>query len=289
MAQTEHPKPTESAELYLKTFKQRVSPTGEMLEKIKEEKKAAIDDAITDSELLRAQKNLRMISGGGVGVTNPSEVVSKIFQNLKTPEEIAKFLKDMTPEMLQNIQAIASALDSNQPDPRLLAALNKSGNNGNSQDMLIKYLLERSDKQAQVAQQQPQRESTAEMMKGLAELITALDKRNNPQSGTGSMSTMEIFKAVHEITAPIYDKLGQAERIAQDARLKELEAKMPGTLDEQIKYVKEMAPMLGLGQGGTNELDLKLEEMRQNREIDLKKLDWEQEKYKMESDNDSRK
>ena len=49
-----------------------------------------------------------------------------------------------------------------------------------------------------------------------------------------------------------------------------------------------MAKELGIG-GAKSDIDLKLEEMRENREVDLKRLDWEQEKYKMETEADNAK
>jgi hypothetical protein len=267
-------KPAVDAETYVKKIKERASPHGEFLEKMTASKKQQIEETMMDIDLLKAKKALRE---AGAGSTPVGSIVANIFVD-KTPEQIKEILKDMTPEMIQNLQLIAASIDNNSLNTMALLRQQKGGD---INETLLRLVLE------QQRQHVPQNQGIT--LEGIAALVKALkDERPAPVIQSGS-SSLDALKLLMEVNRPLYESLRAKDKEVMDAKLKEIEARMPGTLDEQIKYVKEMAPLLGLTGGETNELDLKLEEMKEQREIDLKRLDWEERKYELENESDNRK
>lgn len=252
-----------------------------MVDKVNQAKDQEIESLIKEGQYLRAKKDLVRINSGTEPIV--TQAISNIFTN-RTPGEIKEILNGMTPEMIHNLQLLTSSLETNQLSP-VLAYL-RDGNNkkDNTTELLLRLLLEKSNPPP------PQQQNMGEFMTGLAALLkTVKDEKTVPPPPQQQTTALDVLKVVMEINRPLLDNLKQKDKELIDAKLKEMEAKMPGSLDEQIKYVKDMAPLLGIGQGGTNELDLRLEAMKQSRDIDFKKLEWEQKKYEMEADADTHK
>lgn len=276
----EKPVPPLDAEVYIKMAKNKAAPSGRVMQELTQNKEQELERTMATIKLEQARKELDELRNGGKNMSSKEaeNIATQLFKG-KTPEQIVEILANMTPEMINNLQLIAQAVDTN-PATMLL-------------------------RQPQVVQQQPKTDNTIELLKLIIEqnakktddmiamLRLARELQPAPAPAVSSQSplqqTMDTIKVVTEMQRPFYDSLNKKDKELADARLRELEAKMPGDLGEQIKYIKEMAPVLGLTGGQTNELDLRLEEMRENREIDLKRLDWEQKKYEMEAEADMTK
>lgn len=281
MAQT-RPKPLPSdLEFYAKRIKEKANPNVVIADKINQVKDDEIADNMKEIDRIRTQRLLESVrQGTGVGA-NP--VLAKVFEG-KTTEQITDMLNTLTPEALENLTKLASRFDSNPLNqPVIMQQPERKSGYDEFIITILKELLQERNKP------QPQQGITLE---GVAALIQALNggrAQAPPQAGTGGMSPIEVVKMVMEFNRPVQEQLRSKDKELVDLRLKEMEARMPPDLAEQIKYVKEMAPMLGLTGGQTNELDLRLEEMRENREVDMKRLDWEQKKWELEQENDSNK
>jgi len=124
-------------------------------------------------------------------------------------------------------------------------------------------------------------------LKGVAEVFKLGMEASKPQGQPGSM--MEGWKEMYgTFVKPFVDALQENQQKLVEARMSAIEAKIPPPLEQQIGYIKTMASELGFSnQGGkTSEFDLKLEDMKQTREIDIEKLRWEQRKYLLETERD---
>lgn len=263
-------------ELYINRARQRSSPTGQSMEKLSQIKQDEIDDTYKTIDLLRAKRALAEAQAGQ-GVS-PNTIVSKLFEG-RTAEQINEMMKQMSPEAMNNLIKLANSLDNSPVSAALRQQPSQSGN-----EMLLQYLLKKVDQPA------PQQGMTTADVVAIVKLITETS-RPAPQvvqASGGGINSTEILKLILEFNRPLYDQLKSKDKEVMDARIREIEAKMPGDLADQIKYVKEMAPILGVG-GGTSEIDIKLEEMRESRDLDNKRLEWEQEKYKLENEADLHK
>lgn len=282
MATQTHPKalPTD-LDFYAKRIKEKANPNVIVADKINKVKDDEINDTLKEVDRIRAQKLLQSVQQtSGLG-TNP--VLTKLFEG-KSTEQITDMLNALTPEALDNLTKLASRFDNNPlNNQEWIKPERRSGGNDELVLTILKTLLEERSK--------PQPQQQGITLEGVAALISAINQGKPVQVPTqsGGMSPMEIIKMIMEFNRPVQEQLKSKDKELIDAKLREMEAKMPPDLADQIKYVKDMAPMLGLTGGQTNELDLKLEEMRQNREVDMKRLDWEQKKYEIEQENDSDK
>lgn len=280
MTQQTHPKPLPTdVESYVKRVREKANPNVIVADKINKVKDDEISDTLKEVDRIRAQKLLDSVrQSSGMG-TNP--VLSKLFEG-KTTEQITDMLNSLTPEALDNITKLANRFDNNPLNQLPVATQPERRSSGTDELILIilkELIAERS---------KPQQNGLT--LEGVAALITALNSgRQAPSVPAGGMTPLEVIKMVMEFNRPVQEQLTRKDKELVDAKLREMEAKMPPDLAEQIKYVKEMAPMLGLTGGQTNELDLRLEEMRENREVDMKRLDWEQRKWELEQENDTSK
>lgn len=283
MAQQTHPKPLPTdLDFYAKRIKEKANPNLVVADKINKVKDDEISDTLKEVDRIRAMKLLESVKqGSGMG-TNP--VLTKIFEG-KTTQQITEMLNEFTPEALDNLTKLANRFDNNPLNQPIVM---QQPERRSSTDELILVILK--ELIAERGKMQPQQNAIT--LEGVAALIQALNSgraQAPPQAGTGGMAPMDIIKMIMEFNRPVQEQLKSKDKEVMDLRLKEMEARMPPDLADQIKYVKEMAPMLGLTGNQTNELDLRLEEMRQNREVDIKRLDWEQKKWELEQDNDANK
>lgn len=270
------------AEDYVRLAKRRASPQEQGMERIRQYKQDEVAETLQEIDKLKAKKMLDELRRG---VAPSGSAAAAIFAG-KSPDEIKEILKGMTPEMANNLSVLVNTLDSGNNPMNAIALLRQQG--GDKKEDLTEYLLKLllEDRRSQG---QPQGGITLE---GIAALIKAL-KDNTPApvtmtvpaSGGGIQSALDTIKLVAEMNRPFYESLSKKDKEIMDMKLKEIQDKMPADPVEQIKYIKEMAGALGIT-GNKTEFDLKLEEMRQNRELDMKKLDWEERKYEMEADAD---
>lgn len=276
----EKPVPPLDAEVYVKMAKHKAEPSGRVMQELTQNKEQELERTMTTIKLEQARKELDELRNGGRNMSSKEaeNIATQLFKG-KTPEQIREILANMTPEMIMNLQMIAQAVDTN-PTTMLLRQPQMVQQQQAKPDTtmeLLKLIIEQNAKR------------TDDMI-AVIKIIKELQAPASAQPAKDPIqSTMDTIKVINEMQKPFYEGLSKKDKELAEARLRELEAKMPGDLNEQIKYIKEMAPVLGLTGGQTNELDLRLEEMRENREIDLKRLDWEQEKYKMEAEADMTK
>lgn len=124
-------------------------------------------------------------------------------------------------------------------------------------------------------------------LKDMAEVFKLGIEASKAQGQPGSM--MDGWKEMYgTFVQPFVTTLQENQQKLVEARMATIEAKIPPPLEQQIGYIETMADKLGFSkQGGkTSDWDLKLEDMKQSREIDMEKLRWEQRKYLLEAEKD---
>lgn len=264
------------AETYIRRTRDKASQQGQTRETIEKLRDDQIKDTLQEVEQLRAKKLLDDVKKN---VQTPTTtVISQIFAG-KTPDEITAILEHMSPEGMQNLVALASKLDQSGNAVSVQAQPQQKDNTQMETILSIVRLM----KEMQPAP--PPQKDPMETALAIVKLIKETNgSGNNPQK-----DPLELIKTVQELNRPFYENLGKKDKELMDLKLKEIEAKQPPDLLEQLKYVKEASRELGIGGSQTSENDLRLEEMKENREIDMKRLDWEQRKYEMEQDADSQK
>lgn len=267
------------AETFIVKTKNRASALGRDEDKIAAFKRSEVDETLQEVRLLKAKKELEDAKRGIMHDTsNQNSIVNSMFQN-KTPEEIDEIISKMTPENIEKLSLLVKKLDTNPLNTAF-------------QQSTIQAQPQRSDAQIMLdtiklmKELEPKREDLTPI------LLKALVDNRNGQGGGGAM---EVIKVATELNKPVIDMMKVAsdsssrkDKEIWDLKFKEIKDNQPPDLVEQVKYVKEMSGALGLG-NSRSEIDLKLEEMRENKEIDMKRLDWEQEKWKMEQEADQNK
>lgn len=266
----------EETEQYITMAKSKNAVAGRAMKQLNQMKGERIQSALQDIELANVLKELEAARSGLGGMTQEL-ILARLFQD-KSPEQINDMLATMSPEAIRNLTELAKSIE-----PKGAVSKNETGN-----DMLLRYLMEKENKRESSTKE------LLELIKIMKELTPAAPQQVSVQAPPSAQSSInsavEIVKILNDFNRPFYDTLSKKDKEIMDVKLEALKANMPGSLKDQIEYVKEMAPVLGLGGGGqTSELDLKLESMRQNQDLDNRRLDWEQEKWKMEAENDLHK
>lgn len=254
-------------------IKDRSSQHGETLQKLKDARQDELSRVTDEIQIEQAKKTLADIRGG---LQQGQSLASMIFRD-KSPEQIKELLSKLTADDLSKLQQLVQATDTNP-----VSVAMRSPPSSTRDDVLLKYILESKDKSLDTAIQ------LFKLMKEMQPQQAPVQIQAQPQSNKLT-DTLELVKIIGELNRPFYESLGKKDKELYDAKLDAVKAGMPSSLEDQIKYVKEMAPVLGLGNTATNDLDLRLEEMRENRDLDNRRLDWEQKKYEMEMDADNQK
>lgn len=262
------PKDEGNAEVYIGKIKERASPTGASLQKLRDIRADEIERLKSEAELEQWKKTIDDFRRGGR--ESGSSLAQLLFKD-KSAQEIDQVLSNLTPEKLENLKRVAQAVDP-------IASVMAQPPSSSRDDLLLKYILEQKDRGIEniiavvklMKEMQPQQPVHAPQPQG---------------AGGGMTQTLETIRVINEMNKPFYDSLGKKDKEIWDLKMKEIEARMPADPVEQIKYIKEMYNTLGMG-GGKSEVDLRLEAMRQEREVDMKRLDWEQKKYELEAEQD---
>jgi hypothetical protein len=126
-------------------------------------------------------------------------------------------------------------------------------------------------------------------LKGVAEVFKLgieAAKANNPNPTT----TANGYKEVMAIVQPFVEALKGKEAELYEAKLVNIEQRIPASLPDQLQHYKDMAIALGMGDKTKNSMaDLKLEEMRQSHDVDMQRITWEQKKFILEQEADRNK
>ena len=268
-------KQPEDAEAYVAMAREKASPSGKIMERARAVNQQRLEGMVTELEVAQVENALKSVKGTSPPAPNESLIVQLL--KGKSTEEIKQILENLTPAALANLQALSQAAD-----PMNAFMRQQQQPTQNRDDLLIKLLFEERSKST---------ENLIQMIKLMKELVPApasvpVQQASPPQNQL--TQTLETIKVIGAMNEPFYKVISQKDKELMDLKFKEIEAKMPADPIEQVKYIKEMSAALGLG-NAKNEIDLKLEAMKEDREIDLRRLDWEQEKYKMEQEADMHK
>lgn len=115
-------------------------------------------------------------------------------------------------------------------------------------------------------------------LEGMAKVFDSAINAVKSQGPPPDQKGMEYFW--EKLISPFINRLSEKDKEVFDAKLDSVRRDIPPPLQQQIEHTRQVASMLGFGESKAKpEYDLKLEEMRQSHDIDMKKLEWEEKKY----------
>lgn len=125
-------------------------------------------------------------------------------------------------------------------------------------------------------------------LEGMAKVFDTAINAVKSQGAPADQKGIEYFW--DKLINPFVEKLSAKDRELYEAKLDSIRREIPPPLQAQIEHTRQVASMLGLGESKAKpEWELKLEEMRQSHDIDMKKLDWEEKKYFLQQDAEREK
>ena len=283
----------EDMDIYMKKIKQRADETDNVMGKIKADKMAELDKLRIDNEMEEVRARLeesraKIRESQKTGQTLAPQQAYNFAEFLfagRPPEEIKQIISTLTQEEIQKLAYMASAMNNNK--------LTELRDYMRQPSTSMKEVVEAIKIGTEIAKPPPQQsqgsisdiaKSMAEMFKTGVEVGRGQTQQQQPQQ---PQDPMQIYKAVAEIVRPFQDDARAREKEANELRHRELESKIVNPAD-YIKNIKAMASDLGLTGGGKTELDLKLEEMKQNRETDNRKIELEEKKWEYEKQNEGK-
>lgn len=126
-------------------------------------------------------------------------------------------------------------------------------------------------------------------LKGIAEVFKAGVEAAKSQAPAPQQDPMQTFKYVMDTyVAPFQKTLSEKDDTIWKERMDKIASQNVNPL-EWFKNIKEVSETLGFKSSGAGEIDLKLEDMRQMKELDMERLKWEQQKYILEKEADKEK
>ena len=282
----------EDMDIYMKKIKQRADETDNVMGKIKADKMAELDKLRIDNEMeevrARLEENRAKIresqqTGQTLAPQQAYNFAEFLFAG-RPPEEIKQIISTLTQEEIQKLAYMASAMNTNK--------LTELRDYMRQPSTSMKEVVEAIKIGTEIAKPPPQQSqgSISDIAKSMAEMFKTgveVGRGQTQQQPQQPQDPMQIYKAVAEIVRPYQDDARAREKEANELRHRELESKIVNPAD-YIKNIKAMASDLGLTGGGKTEMDLKLEEMKQNRETDNRKIELEEKKWEYEKQNEGK-
>jgi ribosomal protein S27E len=253
----------------------------EIIEKRKANMEEELESSQIERMLLEEKERIRNLQNVGKQIP-PSEAhdfVSHMFSGRK-PEEIKEILDSLDETHIEKLALVSAAMNNNQLG-------------------LVTQLLNKPDRGVK---------ETIE----LVEMIVKMNQRPVQEGGITLQGIAAIMKEIREsqgTTQPkesttdkylglLMDELKMARQENQRERESRLEKEIaelknrPSAMEElgqdAEKYQRYRRVFGGADQGAINELALKKEEMQQTERIENKKLEFEQEKWRYEKENEGK-
>ena len=267
----------------MKKIKQRAEETDNVMGKIKADKMAELDKLRIDTEMeevrARLEENRAKIResqrvGQALAPQQAYNFAELLFAG-RPPEEIKQIIDSLDETALDKLAYLATTMNGQQ-----LGAFTQTLRRPETN---VKDTIELVNTIVKMNQRPPEQQGIT--LQGIAALMKEVREAQTPQQPQQAQDPMQVYKVVAEIVRPFQEEARAREKEANELRLREVESKIINPAD-YIKNIKTMASDLGLTGGGKSEFDLKLEEMKQNRETDNRKIDLEEKKYFYEKDHE---
>lgn len=219
-----------------------------------------------DAEIVKAKREIQQPGSTGVTQQQAQNWMGSLFVG-RSPEDVQKILDGLTPEKVQTLAAVTSAMNNNQTGS-LMQLLNRPDTSKKEIYNLFELMLKLNPPQQQRID-----------LKGIAALMKEMRETAKPQQA----SQFDPVKYIKEI----YDLIAK-----KDEKFHELQLEMnkQPSLTDQIAHAKGLAEAVGFGKEGKNPaFDLKLEEMRQSHDLDMEKINWEQKRFLLQQEAERNK
>lgn len=264
---------------YVNKATSRQNPLSEVMEQQKNKKLQELEELEIDSMIAKKKKEMKDASPLQSDSSTATNLATTLFAG-RSPLEIKQILSNLTEDEIQKINLIAA---SNQNNFSNLRGLMQPSSGNSTKDIIeiVKLVSEL---------QQPKTQGGNDMA-GMAKAITeamklGVDMAKSQQPQSQQQDPMSVYKMVQEIVRPFQESASMHQRELIELKLKEAESKNVDPVS-YIKNLKSLTAELGIGgNSDRNEYDLKLEEMKQNKDLETKKLDWEMKKWELDKEKE---
>lgn len=267
---------------YVKKAKEGKTDLTEVMEKRKQTKLAELEEVQLEAMISEAKKKIQ----DSQTFQQPLQPIqAQTFAQLllagRKPEEVTQILDSLSPEHIEKLVLITSAMNSNQLST-VTQLLRKPETDVKETIELINTIVKLNQQQSGGGNVETIAKSMAEMFK------TGVELGKSQSSKSQEQNPIETLKMYHEtFIKPLLDQGTQKDKEIWDMRFKELESRQVNPI-EYLLQIKKMAGELGLSPAGTNEMDLKKLEMQQNKELDDRRITWEEKKWEMQQEKDAK-
>jgi ribosomal protein S27E len=268
-------------EQYVKKGLSKSNSLEEVLARRQNDKIDELNAIKIDAMIAEEKEKLKKVSPPQIDSVLASNIAATLFAG-RSPGEIKQILSTLTPEEIDRFAQIASS--GNQSNLRGLMQPQNSSLKETIE--IVKLIME---------MQQPRNQNNGgNDMAGMAKAITEAMRLGADMAKTSQpppqpqqqQDPMQVYKMVQEIVQPFQQQAANHERQLHEIQLKTAESKNVDPVT-YLKNLKATAAELGIGgSGGASEADLKLEEMRQNKDLEEKKLGWEMKKWELDKEKE---
>ncbi len=276
----------EDMDIYMKKIKQRADETDNVMGKIKADKMAELDKLRIDNEMeevrARLEENRAKIresqkTGQALAPQQAYNFAELLFAG-RRPEEIKQIIDSLDEAALDKLAYLGATMNGQQ-----LGAFTQTLRRPETN---VKDTIELVNTIVKMNQRPPEQQGIT--LQGIAALMKEVrEAQAQPQQQQQQQDPMQVYKVVAEIVRPFQEEARAREKEANELRYKELESKIIHPRD-YIKNLKAEASELGLTGGGKTEIDLKAKEMDQNREVDMRRIDIEEEDRRFKRENEGK-
>jgi hypothetical protein len=233
-------------------------------------------ERILEEEKIKLQR-LRETQGTPIQTGQAQNFLQTLFLGRK-PDEIKAILDILEPEHIDKIVAMNS---NSFADFKNLARSSSTD---------AKTIIEAVKTGVDVAKAQTGQASTTEgIIKSMAEMFkTGVEIGRSQVTPQQQPNTLETIKQYNEMfLKPVLDQLAGKDRENLELRMRHVESQRVDPL-EYLKSIKQASSDLGLSQTTRNEIDIKLEEMRELHDVEMAKLGFETRKWEHVKDNEGK-
>ena len=233
-------------------------------------------ERILEEEKIKLQR-LRETQGTPIQTGQAQNFLQTLFLGRK-PDEIKAILDMLEPEHIDKIIAM-----NNNTFADFKNIARSSGTDA-------KTIIEAVKTGVDVAKAQTGQASTTEgIIKSMAEMFkTGVDIGRSQVTPQQQPSTLETIKQYNDMfLKPVLDQLAGKDRENLELRMRHVESQRVDPL-EYLKSIKQASADLGLSQNTRNEIDLKLEEMREMHDIEMAKYGLETRKWEWQKANEGK-
>ena len=267
---------------YVKEAKEKHSDLAEVMERRKRMKIQELDDLQLDRYIEEERAKLQQTAQVGIPHGQALNWVATLFAG-RSPAEIQEIVNGLTSEGIDNLAMINARMN-----PGSFANFKSFVKEPTTTGKEIVDAVKTGAELAKTQTSSSSAVSISDITKSMAEMFKTGVELGKGQAPPPQQNTLEMFKTFHEIyLKPVLDQLASKDKENLEIRMRHMESQRIDPL-EYLKSIKQASSDLGLSQTTRNEIDLRLEEMRELHDIEMAKYGFETRKWDWQKANEGK-